>query len=396
MGQKVVTMETKLAAMLAEVDAGRLTVSATCARLGISRTTYYKYRVRFDAEGVSGLIPRSRRPKRSPGATSESVVRLIVAARAGLDAEGWDNGATSIYYRLRRDGHHPPAVRTVHRVLVRAGLVEPQPGKRPRSSFRRFEFPATDDCWQVDAFSYLLTDGSEVVVFELKDDRSRCLLEARSWPDEDTLGAWTCLARAIHNYGKPLMVLSDNSLAFTGRKLGSVVLFEKNLIRLGIKPIWAAAHHPQTCGKNERGHRTARRWLSRRPPAASLEQLQQLLDDYRAGFNNRPHQGLGGATPLEQRAASMRTSPRPLLTPTTPATTVTTPTASERGAIKLSRVVVGLGVEYAGQQVTCFTTNDHVLIFYKHHLVHEFTIDRSRTYQHPRRPRGGRRRTLPG
>jgi hypothetical protein len=34
-----------------------------------------------------------------------------------------------------------------------------------------------------------------------------------------------------------LMVLSDNSLAFTGRKLGSVVLFEKNLIRLGIKPI---------------------------------------------------------------------------------------------------------------------------------------------------------------
>ena len=52
MGQKVVTMETKLAAMMAEVDARRLTVSVTCARLGISRTTYYKYRVRFDAEGV--------------------------------------------------------------------------------------------------------------------------------------------------------------------------------------------------------------------------------------------------------------------------------------------------------------------------------------------------------
>ena len=53
-------MDTKLAAMIAEVDAGRLTVLATCARLGISRQTYYKYRSRFDAEGVSGLIPRSR------------------------------------------------------------------------------------------------------------------------------------------------------------------------------------------------------------------------------------------------------------------------------------------------------------------------------------------------
>ena len=49
MGQKVVTMDTKLAAMIAEVDAGRLTVLATCTRLGISRQTYYKYRSRFDA-----------------------------------------------------------------------------------------------------------------------------------------------------------------------------------------------------------------------------------------------------------------------------------------------------------------------------------------------------------
>jgi transposase InsO family protein len=394
MGQKVVTMDTKLAAMMAEVDAGRLTVSATCARLGISRQTYYKYRSRFDAEGVSGLIPRSRRPHRSPGGTPEPMVQLIVAARAALSLEGWDNGATSIYYRLLRDGQQPPTARTVHRVLARAGLIQPQPGKRPRSSFRKFEFPATDDCWQIDAFSYLLADGEEVVVFELIDDRSRSLLDARGWPDEDTLGAWTCVAQAIHRYGKPLMVLSDNSLAFTGRKLGNVVLFEKNLITLGIKPIWTSPRHPQTCGKNERGHRTARHWLSRRPPAANLEELQQLLDRYRDGFNNRPHQALDGATPLEQRAASMRTNPRPGLAPSYP-TTVSTHTATSHGAIGVSGVIVGLGVEYAGQQVSCFNTNDHVLIFYKHHLVHQFTIDRSRNYQHPLRPRGGKRRTLP-
>ena len=124
-------------------------------------------------------------------------------------------------------------------------------------------------------------------MFELKDDR--CSLSAGR-PQaglRKTRCAWTCLAEAIHNYGKPLMVLSDNSLAFTGRKLGSVVLFEKNLVRLRIKPIWAASHHPQTCGKNERGHRTARHWLSRRPPAASVEQLQQLLTTT-VGLNNGP------------------------------------------------------------------------------------------------------------
>src|SRR5215218_6876032 len=193
---------------------------------------------------------------------------------------------------------------------------------------------------------------------------------------------------------KPLMLLSDNSLAFTGRKLGSVVLFEKNLISLGIKPIWSSSRHPQTCGKNERGHHTARRWLSRRPPAVSLAELQQLLDRYREKFNHRPHQALHGATPLEQRAASTRTTPRPGLAPSYP-TTVSTHTATSHGAIGVSGVIVGLGVEYAGQHLTCFNTNDHVLIFYKHHLVHEFTIDRSHNYQHPLRPRGGKRRTLP-
>ena len=42
------------------------------------------------------------------------MVQLIVAARAALEAEGWDNGATSIYYRLLRDGQRPPTARTVH------------------------------------------------------------------------------------------------------------------------------------------------------------------------------------------------------------------------------------------------------------------------------------------
>jgi hypothetical protein len=46
-------------------------------------------------------------------------------ARADLAVEGWDNGALSIFYRLLREGVQPPSCRTVHRVLVRQGLVVP-------------------------------------------------------------------------------------------------------------------------------------------------------------------------------------------------------------------------------------------------------------------------------
>ena len=165
MGTRDVTMETKYAAVFASVQAGRESVREVCARLGISRKSYYKYLSRFRSEGLEGLRPRSRRPLHSPSQTPPAMVELITTARADLAAEGWDNGALSIFYRLLREGVQPPVWRTIHRVLVRQGLVVPQPRKRPRSSYRRFEFPAPDDCWQIDGFGYQLADGQSVVVF---------------------------------------------------------------------------------------------------------------------------------------------------------------------------------------------------------------------------------------
>lgn len=394
MGQKVVTMEVKLAAMLAAVDARHLRVTAICAELGISRETFYKYRRRFAADGPAGLVERSRRPLSSPRVTGEAMAVLIIRTRLVLDEEGWDNGALSIYYRLLYEDQQPPTPRTIHRVLVRNGLIIPQPRKRRRSSYHRFEFPATDDCWQIDAYEYLLGDGTVVVIFELKDDCSRYLLNAKAWPAEDTIGAWACLAEAIDRYGKPRMLLSDNSWAFTGHRIGQVVLVEANLIALGIKPLFASPGHPQTCGKNERGHQTGQRWLARQPKVNTLAELQQLLDRYRDLFNHRPHQALGGATPLSARAARTRIGPVEPLTVEHP-TTVTSPTANAHGAIRVAGAIIGLGVEYAGQQLIVFNTNDYLLIFYRHHLIHQLTVDRTRRYQPPLRPRGNTRRRRP-
>lgn len=388
MGQKEVTMETKIALMMAEVAARNLNVTAVCEQFGVSRQTYYKWRGRFAAEGPTGLLPRSRRPRSSPTRTLEAVVAAIMAARAELIEQGWDSGALSIYYWMLAAGQDPPAARTVHRILVRHGLVTPQPKKRRRSSYRRFQFPASDDCWQIDAFEYRLADGTVVVIFELKDDCSRYLLDALAWPREDTLGAWTCLARAISWYGKPRLLLSDNSLAFTGRRLNLIVLVERNLARLGIKAIHASPNHPQTCGKNERGHQTAQKWLQRRPPAATLHELQQLLDQYREAFNHRPHQALAGSTPHLQRLARRRITPDQDSTGTQLPVIVTTPTANRNGIIKVAKAAVALGAEHAHQPMIVFNTDDHLLVFHRHLLVRELTIDRSRTYQplQPSRP----------
>jgi hypothetical protein len=386
MGQKVVLMETKYAAMFASVQSGRETVTEVCARLGISRKSYYKYRARFETEGIAGLEPRSRRPLSSPRRTPPAMVELIIRASGKLSEEGWDNGALSIRNRLLRDGHQPPSWRTVHRVLIRVGLVVPQPRKRPRSSYRRFEFPAPDDCWQIDAFDYELAGRAVVAVFEIKDDCSRTQIANLAWPAEETTGAWECIARGIDDFAVPRMLLSDNSLAFSGKLHHQVVLVEKNLVKLGIQPVTSRPRHPQTCGKNERGHQTLQHWLTMHPQARTLAELQQLLDRYQIAYNNRPNQGLDpNQTPLERRIAAAR--PAPPGVSVTERTVVRHCQARIGGYLSFDGHHIAIGRELAGRTLLVFATGDHLLIFYKHHLVRELTLDRTRRYQRLSQPR---------
>lgn len=387
MTRKVISMETKLAAIFARDAAGLVpNVKLLCAELGISRQTYYKYRRRYEAEGLAGLTVKSTRPTISPTATPPEMVAAIIAARAALLAEGWDYGAISVRYRLLFEGLAAPASRTIHRVLARNGLVEISPKKRPRSSLRRFEFPATDDCWQIDALQYVLADGTVVAIFELIDDYSRYELDTLAWPTEDTAGAWECVSRAIHTYGKPRMLLSDNGLAFTGKHMGFTVMFETNLSKLGVKTITSKPRHPQTCGKNERAHQTLRRWLKNQPPASTLAELQEQLEEYRPGYNNRPHQALDGDTPRTRRTAGIRHQPRQAAIE--PPTFVTTTRACTRGVIQAAATRIPLGVEFAKAPVTVFTTGTHVLVFQREMLLRELTINPALTYQPLTRPDG--------
>lgn len=387
MVQKVIPMDTKLAALFALEAAGLVpNVSAICRELQISRQTYYKYRRRFEGEGIDGLAPRSRRPLASPTQTKPEIVAAVVGVRHQLESEGWDFGAISIRYRLLFNGVEPPTSRTIHRVLVREGLVAPAPQKRPRSSLRRFTFPATDDCWQIDAFHYTLADGTVVVIFQLIDDHSRYEVANLAWPVEDTAGAWECAAVGIRRYGKPRMLLSDNGLAFTGKRLGFAVQFETNLRLLGVKPITSRPYHPQTNGKNERAHQTLQRWLRQRPAAASLEALQLLLDEYRPAYNTRPHQALDGDTPRERRMAGIRH--RPIQAALEPITFVTTTRADNRGTVMAASARIPLGREFAHLPVTVFTTGLHVLIFHQQNLLRELTLNPDIKYQPLTRPDG--------
>jgi transposase InsO family protein len=315
-----------------------------------------------------------------------------------LADDGWDNGAVSIGYRLAASpvlaGRPVPSAATIHRVLRRRGLVRDAPAKRPRSSWRSFVFPRTNDCWQMDGTDWALADGSTATVIEVFDDHSRRLLASLASRGETSAAAWAAWLAAVEVAGLPAMTLTDNGAAFSGACRGWQAAFERNLRLLGVRPVTSSPYHPQTCGKNERAHSTLKRWLRARPRAGTLAELQGQLDAYRRLYNeDRPHQALRGATPQHVwDAAADRAGPAPAPIPDDRPAAVADAKVSARGAVAVDGHEVGLGREWTHAVVTVIRRGDDVAVFHRDQLVRELTLDRDRRYQPTGKPRTGKRK----
>jgi transposase InsO family protein len=397
MADRVVSMDVRLAiAAFALVDDGSSSVSRVCRELGISRDTYYRYRRRFEESGWVGLLPLSSRPKTSPGQTPPEVVELILRLRRELLEQGWDAGARSIHARLDRAGVPTlPSPRTVHRVLTRAGLITPQPAKRPRSSYRRFEHPAPNACWQMDGTTWHLADGTLVWILRVIDDHSRLILASLACEAESSVNAWTCMNSAITRHGAPAMVLTDGGKAFTSRRAGpgeGIGDFEARLRAVGIHPVVSSPYHPQTCGKKEREWATLKRWLSGQPAPKTMAELQRLLDAYDALFNtDRPHQGIGGQTPAERYNASPKATPADQ--PTSPPCQITHPMTSRTGAVSLGNTyLLPIGRSWAGIRVTVIRDDLDVVVLHEQTIICRTRIDPTRRFQRRGQPTAERRK----
>jgi len=106
---------------------------------------------RYPAEGQAGLEPRSRRPLTSPLRTVAAVEDEIVEIRKQLDRDGHEAGAATIAVHLERAHGASPAVSTIWRILSAGGFVTPQPHKRPKSSYLRFEAAQPNERWQLES-----------------------------------------------------------------------------------------------------------------------------------------------------------------------------------------------------------------------------------------------------
>src|SRR5260370_28329310 len=128
----------------------------------ISKRWVFELLRRFKQGGYASLEPRSRRPKSCPHQVETKVQQLIVKLRRELTEAGYDAGPETIHFHLSASLVEVPSVATIWRILKRNGLITPQPHKRPRSSFVRFEANLPNETCQVDTTPCLLADGTPV------------------------------------------------------------------------------------------------------------------------------------------------------------------------------------------------------------------------------------------
>jgi len=276
----------------------------------VSESWLFKLLRRYRLEGPSGLELRSRRPRTSPTRIADLYEDEIVRTRKELAETGFDAGADTIHFHMATPGRQVPSVSTIHRVLVARGFVTPEPHKRPKSSWIRFEADFPNECWQADVTHVEVADGEVYEVLNVIDDHSRLCVASRAFVTARSPDVVRTVHKAAETWGYPQRFLTDNGRIFTSPMGSGVGVMETELLSLGIATRHSRPHHPQTCGKVERFHQSLKKFIAKQEPATTKKLLQGQLNRFVEYYNTaRPHRSLGRCTPLEVWGAREKAGP---------------------------------------------------------------------------------------
>jgi len=218
---------------------------ATALRID-ERTVYRWWRV-YRKHRWEGLRVKSRRPH-NYYKTPQSTVNLILELRR---SRHWGPNKIEGYLR----NHRPEAIvpvshRTIHRILVKAGLNNPISAPRRVWGKHRFEREHSNSLWQAD---FKLTEQDEWMTSYL-DDHSRFIPGSRVRHNPTAEHAIKLLEESVRQYGKPDQILTDRGTQFYPAR-GGISEFTEFCTGNGIQHIVASVRRPSTIGKIEAFHK---------------------------------------------------------------------------------------------------------------------------------------------
>jgi len=286
-------------------------LSQLCRLFGFSRKRGYKWKRRFEREGLRGLRDRPRRPHRSPRRLASKWLSRI--RRLRRRHRSW--GSRKLAARLRKEypWQRAPSARTIGKWLKRMKLnrsVGRRARRGPRLPTRALTVARwSNHVWTVDFKGWFRTqDGRRVEPLTVRDLFSRYLLGIRLLSDQSWRPVRRIFQRLFRRYGYPAVLRLDNGGPFGSNGPAGLSRLSAWWTGLGIRVEFIAPGHPEQNGAHEQMHRVFKAETTR-PPSRHLRAQQRRTDRWVRTYNEiRPHEA------LQQRAPSevyRRARPRP-------------------------------------------------------------------------------------
>ena len=299
MGKERVTLNTReqrRLQVLNGVEAGRLTAWRASELLGLSVRQIRRLLAAYREEGAAGLAHGNRdrvSPQRLSAALSAEIVQLA-------QTEYVDYNDQHFCEELAERHGIEVSRSTVRRLRRAAGLGTPRKRRSPRYHRRRERYPQAGMLLQIDGsrHDWLEGRGPWLTLIAAIDDATNEIPFALFREQEDAAGYYLLLQHICQTRGRPLALYADRHTIFQSPKEETLddqlagklprTQFGRLLDELGIRLV--AARSPQAKGRVERLFGTLQDRLVkalRRADASTLEQANQLLQEFLPQYNTR-------------------------------------------------------------------------------------------------------------
>ncbi len=279
------------------VEASHLGVRPTLEKLGIPKTTFYRWYDRYQSFGEAGLEDRNS----NPGHVWNRIPDHVRADIIDLALEETDLSPRELAVRFTDTKSYFVSEASVYRLLKAQDLITSPAFMviKAEDEFRD-KTTAPNQLWQTD-FTYLKVIGwGWFYLSTILDDYSRYIIAWKlctTMKAEDVtdtlklaLKASGCdRAKVVH---KPRL-LSDNGSSYISGDLADWLKEQK------MDHVRGAPYHPQTQGKIERWHQTLKNRILLENyylPGDLENQIGQFVDHYN---NLRYHESIGNVAPAD-------------------------------------------------------------------------------------------------